>query len=344
MNRIGFGLVLPTFSGINDTHLYAPCYEKFDYSLTRKTARLAEEIGYDGLWICDHLAMGNGWEIAECWTVLSALAAVTDRIRLGTSVLCDSHRNPALMAKMAATLDDLSGGRVDYGIGAGWHEIEQTSYGLPWLEKPIERIRRMEEGIEVVKRMWTEDKANFSGKYYRIKEATCYPKPIQKPHPPIWIGARGERMLKSVARYADAWNYFSTTVQQHRDLMNVIRKSCELLCRNYDHIMMSWEGMILIAETEEKLKTEIAEIHRYSPRYPISMERKVTEMPRYPYPMQYPESYDFRAQNLFGTPDQIVERLQQYIDIGVKYFTLSFLDYPSTEGIELFAERVIPEL
>ena len=347
MTRISFGLEVPTSSGVNDTHIETPCYERLDYPITEKTVLLCERLGYDSLWVADHLIRPG--EVAECWTLISALAAVTRRIRLGTFVLCDAHRNPALVAKMVATLDNISNGRVNYGIGAGWHGVEQVSYGLPWLEKPIERIKRMEEGIEIVKRMWTEDKPSFEGKYYRINEAICNPKPVQKPHPPIWIAGQGKRMLKTVAKYADGWNWFSTTVEQHEELINLIRKSCETLGRNYNDIAISWQGRILIARNQADLKKKINQIRRLNPHYPLSLERKVMKI--YPYQFLHRaavggelETIDFRAHGLVGTPDEIIERIQQYIDIGVKHFILMFIDYPSIDGIELFGEKVMSRL
>jgi len=349
LNRLGFGCHIPNFSGINDTQIEAPSNERFDYPIIQEVALLCEELGYDGLWIADHVMLGNRGEVGECWTLLSALAAVTRRIRLGPFVLCDAHRNPALVAKMVATLDNISGGRVDYGIGAGWNRVEQESYGMPWLEKPIERIKRMEEGIEIVKKMWTEDKPSFEGEYYRIKEAICLPKPVQKPHPPIWVAGQGERMLKAVAKYANGWNWFSTTAEQHRKLMDMIRKWCEVLGRNYNDIAISWQGRTLIAKNKVNLEEKIDRIRRLNPRYPLSIEKKAMKIPPYPFFHQAvtggsSETMDFRTLGLVGTPEEIIERMRQYIDVGVKYFMHIFIDFPSTEGIELFAEKVIPAL
>lgn len=349
MNRAKFGWIVPTFSGANDVHIEVPSYERFQYSTTQEIALLCESLGYDSLWIPDHLIFGDRGEVAECWTLLSALAAVTRRIRLGPLVLCEAHRSPALVAKMVSTLDNISEGRVNFGVGAGWRKIEQVSYGLPWLEKPLDRVKRTEEGIEIVRRMWTEDRPNFEGKYYRIRDATCNPKPVQKPYPPIWIAGHGERMLKLVAKYADGWNWMSTTVDEHQKLINTIRESCERIGRNHDNITMSWQGRILIARSRADLKEKIDAIHRLNPRYPLSLDRNVMEVPAYESVQRdvlgaSAELIDFRAQGLVGTPEEIVERMRRYMDIGVQHFILQFLDYPSTDGIELVAEKVMPAL
>jgi probable F420-dependent oxidoreductase len=347
MVKVSFGCEMPVFSGIGDAHPDAPCYERLNLPLTLRIASLLEELGFDRLWICDHLIFGNRGEVAECWTTLSAIAAITKRIRLGPMVLADGVRNPALLAKMASTLDNISGGRLDYGIGAGWHRVEQESYGLPWLEKPIERISRMEEGIEIVKKMWTEEEPSFEGKYYRIRNAICNPKPVQKPHPPIWIPGQGKRMLQTVARYADGWEWFSSTVEEHRNLICTIKKNCEKIGRNPNSILFSWHGSILIAKNNSDLKEKINYIRQLNPHYPLSFEQEIMQKYIYPFAQEMgveaeSATINFRARNLVGDPDEIIDRIQSYVDIGVSHFILSFLDYPSTEGLEMFTEKVIP--
>ncbi len=340
---------IPTFAGTNDTHIEAPCYEKFDYQLSENIAHLCEELGYDSLWTADHLIFGKNGEVAECWTLLSALASVTRRIRLGPLVFCDSHRSPALVAKMIATLDNISGGRVNYGVGAGWRRIEQLRYGLPWIDRPLERIKRMEEGIELVKKMWTEEKPSFDGAYYKIQDAVCNPKPVQKPHPPILIAGQGPRMMNAVARHANAWNWFLTTVTEHERLIQTLRRSCDDVGRSFKEIEISWQGRILIAKNEAKVEEKINEIHKLSPRYPLSAQKKVMEIPAYESVQDEALGndhtfLDFRAHGLIGTPDQVREQLQKYIDIGVSHFILTFIDFPAMDGIQLFADKVMSSL
>ncbi len=268
---------------------------------------------------------------------------------MGPLVFCDSHRNPALVAKMIATLDNISNGRVNYGVGAGWRKIEQLRYGLPWIDSPVERIKRMEEGIEIVRLMWTEESPSFEGTYYSIKNAVCNPKPVQKPHPPIWFAGHGVRMLKAVAKYADAWNWFLTTVEEEKALLQTLKGSCDAIGRDFNDIEISWEGRVLIAKDDDRLKEKIKVIHKFSPRYPLSSEKGMMEVPPYESVQQEAvgtshEVLDFRTNSFVGAPDQIRERMMKYIEIGVQHFVLTFIDYPSTEGIELFAEKVLPYL
>ena len=204
---MSFGVFLPfhTFDG--------------SFSLLRDAVLECERLGYDSVHLDDHLMYG-ATPVLECWTKLSAFAAVTTKIRLGTTVLCSSFRNPALLAKMASTLDVVSNGRLDLGIGAGVQEDEHKAYGFAF-PKPAERIERLKETAIILKKMWTEEKATYAGNHYRIADAFCVPKPVQKPHPPLTIGGAGEKLtLKVQAELADRvdWGYLPTLEDYRRKL------------------------------------------------------------------------------------------------------------------------------
>ena len=176
-------------------------------------------------WVFDHFIPQDPPFDGPClegWTLLAALAAQTKRLRIGVLVTGNTYRHPAILAKMAATVDQISGGRLDFGLGAAWNEAEHAMYGIP-LHSAKERIARLGEACEVIQRLWTEPLANFSGEYYQLSEARCEPKPLQQPRPPFVIGGGGERLtLKIVARYADIWNIIPRAVEEFA------RKSCEL--------------------------------------------------------------------------------------------------------------------
>jgi F420-dependent oxidoreductase-like protein len=175
----------------------------------RAVWRIADEAGFDHLWGFDHLAAIGGppeRPIFDGWTLLAAMAEATKRVRIGLLVTGATYRHPGVLAKMATTIDHLSGGRLEFGIGSGWAEEEHTMLDLPF-HTVAGRIRRMEEQIQVCKLLWTEDRADFDGRFYHLREAIHEPKPIQKPHPPIWVGGSGEELtLRVVARHADVWN------------------------------------------------------------------------------------------------------------------------------------------
>src|SRR5918996_3388006 len=205
------------------------------WSAVRDAALLAERAGFDSVWVSDPLFLDWGkyggpsepQGALECWTTLSALAAVTERVRLGSLTLCNDLRNPALVAKMAATLDRLSGGRLDLGIGAGWYEPEFRAAGIPF-DPPGTRIRRLGEAAEIVTRLLEGKELIFKGRYYTIDGALARPGPLQEPRPPLWIGGKGDFLLKTVARVADGWNFsWIGSIATYRQRAQVADQACE---------------------------------------------------------------------------------------------------------------------
>ena len=170
--------------------------ERPDFNSILSDAKLVESLGYDSVWLADHLIgmyKEPGASRFECWTASTALMAMTSTIRLGQLVLCNPFRQPQLLAKMAASLDVISGGRIILGLGAGWHEGEFNAYGYDF-ESPMKRVRRLDEAATIIKAMWGEETVDFSGRHYRIEKAYCSPKPVQKPHPPLLIAGAGEQL------------------------------------------------------------------------------------------------------------------------------------------------------
>jgi F420-dependent oxidoreductase-like protein len=191
--------------------------------------------GIEHAWAFDHfIPLGpdpTGPQL-EGWTLLGALAARTERLRVGLMVTGNTYRHPAVLANMGATVDIISHGRLDFGIGAAWNELEHTMYGIPFYTTG-ERIRRLGEACEVIKRLWTEPVANFDGKYYQLKDAYCEPKPVQKPHPPFVIGGSGEQLtLRVVAQYADIWNFAGGPVDVFLHKNEVLDKHCAAIGRD----------------------------------------------------------------------------------------------------------------
>src|SRR5438309_2142036 len=173
----------------------------------RSVWRVTDDAGFDHLWAFDHLAsIGPGGPdrvVFEGWAMLAAMAEATRRVRIGLLVTGNTYRHPGLLAKIATTVDHLSGGRLEFGLGAGWSELEHEMLGLEGLDH---RVGRLSEALRVIKSLWTEERTTFAGRYYQLADAISNPKPVQRPHPPIWIGASGERMLRLAARHADVWN------------------------------------------------------------------------------------------------------------------------------------------
>jgi F420-dependent oxidoreductase-like protein len=187
---------------------------------------------FEHAWLNDHLMGNNPAEpCLESWTLLAALAARTQRLRIGVMVTGNTYRHPAVLAKMAATVDSIAHGRLNFGIGTGWSEQEHRAYGI-LLPPPGERIRRLGEACELIQRLWTEPAVTFAGRYYQLSEAYCEPKPMQKPYPPFVIGADGEQTLRVVARYADIWDCSVNNPKEYRHKSAVLDSACAVIGRD----------------------------------------------------------------------------------------------------------------
>jgi len=298
-----------------------------DFNVVKSVALECEKQGFDFAWLNDHMITFGAPQVSflECWTTLSALAAVTTTIRLGCYVLSNPFRFPSVSAKMAASLDAISRGRLDFGIGAGWFEPEFTAYGLDFPKASV-RIEQLEEALMIIKKMWTEEKATFRGKYYHIQDAYCTPRPVQKPHPPIWIGTMigRKRMFNTIAEHADGWTLSSLYLPKPEDYRREIEE-LQTYFQKSGRSMISLkkaQGIgCIVARNEQELKEKTK---RYGP-VKISFENYVTTQPL-----------------LQGTPDHCVETLRRYVDVGVTHFILTFPDDITLEPIRLFGEQVIP--
>jgi len=293
--------------------------QKWDRAVA--TARRAEELGFDSIWVYDHVhnvPRPAHEAVFECWTTIAAISQLTSRIRLGQMVGCNSYRNPALLAKITSTIDVISGGRLDWGIGAGWYENEYRGYGYEF-PKPKDRIGMLRESVEIVRSMWTQAETTYKGEYYDVLRANCDPKPLQSPHPPIWIGGGGEQLtLRVVARHADCSN-FGGRPDQWAHKRDVLRDHCKAVGRDADEIRMTWSPEVFIRPTE-------AEVEAAGSRS-----------------LWGEEASSWRAGNLVGTPEQVAEKMRAYIDLGCRGFVPWCSDYPDTQTLELLATEVMPE-
>ncbi|MEO9048331.1 MAG: LLM class flavin-dependent oxidoreductase [Candidatus Dormiibacterota bacterium] len=213
----------------------------------RAVWRIADEGGFDHVWDFDHLAsIGEGGPdrpIFEGWTLQAAMAEATKRVRIGCLVTGNTYRNPALLAKSAVTVDHLSGGRLEFGIGAAWAEIEHSMYGFDGLDH---RVGRLSESLRIIKSLFTEERTNFDGRYYKFVDAIGNPKPVQKPYPPFWIGASGPTTLRLVARDADVWNIAGGDPDRVGELSRMLEEVCGQVGRDPSEIRHSlqygWDG------------------------------------------------------------------------------------------------------
>ena len=314
LTKVNFGVFLPFYAFKPEVSA------DLIFSRLREVVLDCERLGYDSVWLDDHLMFGST-PILECWTKLSALAAITSRIRLGTMVTSNAFRNPALTAKMAATVDVISGGRFELGLGAGVQKDEHLAYGFSF-PKSCVRVGRLKESVEIIKLLWTQEKVSYAGKHYRIVDAVCEPKPLQKPHPAIIIGGVGEQyLLKVTAQYADRFDFsYLPTLNMFKHKLVVLEKYCRLLGRDFEEIeKSSWpEGQIILAENKEDLEEKVKRLK------PQNVSRK-----------------NFERSHFLGTPEELVAKLEPFLDLGVTYFMLFFADLPDRGSLQLFAKTLM---
>jgi probable F420-dependent oxidoreductase len=311
-----------------------------DFAATRAMAERAEALGFDSVSLDDHFFMRGLMETPqtphlECYTTLSALAAVTKRVRLVQMVTSMSYRNPALLAKMTSTLDQVSGGRVTVGVGAGWFREEYAAYNFPYPSN-AERIDQLAEGIKVLKAMWTEDEPTFHGRYFRIDKAYNFPKPLQKPHPPLLVGGSGKKVLKITAAEADVANLIPPITRGEVDLKEALKfdkaelgRRIETL-RGYvkaggrkpDAVEVSGNSFVLMARDKAQAEAIVQATAAAMQVPDIEAARRSPNV-------------------LAGTIDEVKREIRSRIEtLGVTWFFLGFV-MPDT--MELFAKEVMPE-
>ena len=292
----------------------------YSYEALRQVWTQADRLGYYSATLYDLLNVPT----LECWTALSALAAETQQIRLTPLVLANPYRHPALLAKMASTLDVISRGRLELGIGAGGGGADHLASGFPF-PSTWARVEMLEEAVQVIKALWTESKASFKGTYYSLEGAVNEPKPLQKPHPPILIGGHGETYLfRAVARFADICNVgFEMSLEEHKSKLNALAQHCRRCGRDPSEIQVTHNTRVVIAENS-------AQFDRLATAGAADSNRSVAD---------YKESLK-RA--IAGTPEACVRQIQAYVDNGICYFFLLFPDPISAHSLELFAREVMP--
>ncbi len=304
-------------------HLYFKAREnpQLDaWEFTKQCARRAEADGFASFWLMDHFYNFHGADhneqFLDVWTTLPALAMATKTIRLGPLVTPVGYRNPALLARMCATFDQLCNGRLYLGFGAGGYRPEYTAYGYDFPEKAATRIAQMEEAVTIMKLMWTEPRATFQGKFFQIADAICEPKPMQKslpkPHPPILIGGVGEKiLLRALARCGDACNLFGPPDEFRRE-REILKRHCDVAGRDEATIEKTTYDVVLCAGDENALRAK--------------MERLEFQ----------PEAW----KSLVGTPAQLIERVGEFQREGAEHLLLEFHGN-DTESYELFVDQVM---
>ncbi|HYP42057.1 MAG TPA: LLM class F420-dependent oxidoreductase [Chloroflexia bacterium] len=320
-----FGVFVPQGWRMDLVHIEDPIEQ---YEAMSRAAKEAERLGLDSIWLYDHFHTVPQPEIEttfEAWIATAALARDTQRIRIGQMVSCNGYRSPAYLAKVASTVDVLSHGRLDFGIGAGWYEHEWLAYGYGFPDAPT-RLKMLGEALQIIKAMWTEPYANFEGKFYQVKGAINEPKGVQKPHPPIWIGGGGEKVtLKLVARYGDASNFGGKNVEEFRRKADILKEHCDTVGRDYDEIVKSASLDALVLGPGETARQEELD-HAFGSGNGPKLE-------------------EYRRGAFVGTGQELIDLCGSMMDAGVQYFLFYV---PGTayglERMQRLAEEVVGKL
>jgi probable F420-dependent oxidoreductase len=275
-----------------------------------RIARLAEDTGFDSVWVSDHLFLdwskyGGPDDVQgslECWTTLSALSAVTKRVRIGSLTLCNDLRNPGLLAKMAASLDLLSDGRLDIGIGAGWYEPEFRAAGIEF-DPPRVRIRRLGESVEILGRLLAGEELTFKGDHYTIDGALCRPAPRQNPRPPIWMGGKGDLLIETAARVADGWNFsWIGDPGLYRERATAADRACERSGRDPRSLRRSVGVFVLAGSDDRDVRLRFDRVLERTPSgvlTAVSFE-------------------EFRTRGVVGTIAEVTDVLGRLSEVGVE--------------------------
>jgi len=285
----------------------------------------AEDTGFDSFWVMDHFHqipfIGRPEEpMLEGWTTISVLAGITTKIKLGTLVTGILYRHPSVLAKIAATLDVLSKGRLFMGIGASYFEEEARAYGIPFYPSTQERMQRLEEAIQIIRKMWTEEPyASFEGKYYQIQNAYCNPKPIHKPSPPILVGGSGERKtLKIVAKYADACNLFGS-IETIKRKLDVLKEHCKNIGRDYNSILKTKLDLVVIDDSEEKARKRAQQFYIGIP------EQQIKD----------------REFAIYGTREDVSRQIELLEEAGIQYLMVHLEPSRELEELDTFTSGIL---
>jgi F420-dependent oxidoreductase-like protein len=298
------------------------------YRFSRTIARIADGLGYESAYAYDHLRGGANYaknhdkNFFECFSLLSAILCSTMRIKVGQIVTCNSYRNPALLAKIISTMDVISNGRTELGIGAGWYEEEYLSYGYKYPSSII-RIEQLDESLAIIKSLWTQPSCTYFGKHYVIRNAGCNPKPIQRPWPNIMVGGTGEKhLLGVVAKHADRYNHPFAPPEQVKRKISVLKDRCDTIGRDEDEIEKSILIRCLIEEDENELHKDIE-----------NLTNKTETL----------QQLEQRLSAFIGQPDYIRSKILDYIDIGVTHFIIHFLGLKEST-LKIFDSKVIEKI
>lgn len=338
-----FGYCVPIFAQPGGMLFRTPNFENLDARIALKTAQLADELGYDSIWVADHLMLGKDQAILEGWTTLAAIAGSTHKAQLGIIHQAHFFRSPSVTAKMIATLDQISDGRFIYFIDTGTRQSEHHAYGLHYPDQMEDRLPEMIEGLELALQLWNSDDANpvtFDGRFHKVFKAVCTPHPVTDPHPPIWFGEDHPLTLDACAKYGQAWNSVSFGMDILKERLKALDLVCEKTGRDPKDVERTLEIQIMVAKSYDALRESLKAIMARTPAgeptpqdadYLAFLKGETDALPEF-----------LTRTGLAGTPQDVIAQIQAYVDVGISHFMLWFVDAPDEIGMRLFMDEVRP--
>ena len=298
----------------------------------QRVAWQAESLGFDSIWVYDHfhtVPEPTQEPTYEAWTLMASLAVATERVRLGQMCTCNGYRSPSYLAKVASSIDAISNGRVEMGIGGGWYEHEYLAYGYPF-PKPAVRLGELDEAVQIMKLMWSEDNASFDGTHYTIEGAICQPKPVQEGGIPMWIAGGGEQLtLRTAAKYADYTN-FGGSLEVFNRKSEVLARHCENVGRDFGEITRSSNFNVIIGADSAAVEANVAATAARADTVLDDGQAAIDRMLNGP-------------GMAVGTPEQVIDTLKTYEAAGMTYAIIYLPDAAyDAESMELFASEVMP--
>lgn len=341
MSSPRFGYCLPIFANPSAGLFRTPNYDQLDARTTLDLGVQAEALGFDSLWVADHLMLGRDEAILEGWTTLSVLAGATSRAQLGLIHQAHFFREPAIAAKKAATLDQLSGGRFILFYDFGRQRRENLAYHLHYPETEADLVGETLDGVRLIRDLWQADQPiTVSYGRHGVTDATCTPLPVQQPHPPIWFGEMEAGLLAAVAELGNGWNTTPCGLDELRRRIGLLDAACAAAGRDRAEIEVSVEMQILVAATRDDLRARLGEMlakapdqDQIDPKLRAFADGTGDALPE-----------AFTNATFVGTPDEVQDQIRAYVEAGADHFLLWFLDAPDRTGMDLAAREVFPRV